>query len=217
MSINQQTINQTIALAGLAQSIRIVQGVAWKGQSNLADFKSVVTSLLKIDAESAIAVYGGSFEVISGLRLLKQQLDTENSNKDPQFVGMAINIITLQKQLIANTTVMNKLTTEMTKISGNYLHQDYYEDDEVFNNLIKDYSRAYKNTLSQLSNRIQIKGDPNYLKPEENQIKVRAALLCAIRSVFLWRQSGGSRWQFIFKKKNIIASADYLLKNPQKI
>jgi high frequency lysogenization protein len=216
MSINQKIIDQVIALAGLAQSVRIVQHIAWKGKTNQTDFKAVVASLLRIDAKSAIAVYGGSFEVSTGLRLLKQQLDTTNDNKDPEFVGIIINLLSLQKRLSSNTKIMDQLSSYIAKLSARHSDQNFYQDDELFNQLLQNCSEAYKETLSKLSNRIQVKGEPKFLKPQENQIQVRAALLCAIRSAFLWRQSGGSRWHFLFKKKTILEAADYLLNNPQK-
>lgn len=216
MSTNQQSIDQAVSLAGLAQSIRIVQHIAWKGETNQTDFKAVVASLLRIDAKSAVAVYGGSFEVSSGLRLLKQQLDTTNNNKDPEFVGIAINLLSLHKQLSSNTRLMDKLSSHMAKLSAKFADENFYQDEELFKQLLQECSEAYRETLSKLSNRIQVKGDPKYLKPMENQVQVRAALLCAIRSAFLWRQSGGSRWHFLFKKKRILEAVDYLLSNPQK-
>jgi len=216
MSINQTSIDQTIALAGLAQAIRIVQHIAWKGHTNETDFKSIVASLLRVDAKSAVDVYGGSFEVSSGLRLLKQQLDTSSSEKDPEFVGMAINLITLHKQLSSNTPLMDKLSQYIAQLSAKYSEQNFHQDEEIFNQLLEDYSDAYQQTVSKLSNRIQVKGEPKHLKDKQNQIKVRAALLCAIRSLFLWRQSGGSRWQFLFKKKSILEAVSYLLNNPQR-
>ena len=216
MSINQQNIDQVIALAGLAQSVRIVQHIAWKGETNQTDFKAVIASLLRIDAESPIAVYGGSFEVSSGLRLLKQQLDTTNNNKDPEFVGIIINLLSLHKQLNSNTRLMDKLSSYMAKLSARYSDENFYQDEEIFKQLLQDCSEAYKETLSKLPNRIQVKGEPKFLKPMENQIQVRAALLCAIRSVFLWRQSSGSRWHFLFKKRVILEAVDYLINNPLK-
>ena len=216
MSINQQSIDQVVALAGLAQSVRIVQHIAWKGQTNQTDFKAVIASLLRINAESAVAVYGGSFEVSTGLRLIKQQLDTTNNQKDPEFVGMIINLFSIHKQLISRSEIMDKLTKQMQVLSEKYADSNFYHDEDLFQQLLHDCSNAYKETVSKLSNRIQVKGEPKYLKPIDNQIQVRAALLCAIRSIFLWRQSGGSRWHFLFKKKIILETASYLLNHPQK-
>ena len=216
MSINQASIDQTVALAGLAQSIRIVQNVAWKGDANPTDFKAIAASLIRVNAPSAIAVYDGTFEVSTGLRLLKQQLDTKNPNKDPEFVALAINLINLHKQLSNNTQLLDRLSDYITKLSNQYGEVNFHQDEDIFSQLLADFSDAYKQTISKLPNRIQVKGEPKYLKIDANQIKVRAALLCAIRSIFLWRQSGGSRWHFFFKKKSILESVNYLISNPQR-
>ena len=200
----------------MAQSIRIVQNIAWKGETSGTDFKSMIASLLRIDAESAVAVYGGSFEVSTGLRIIKQQLDTSSNSKDPEFVALAINLISLQKQLASNANIMDKLSSKIDKLSANYKEMDFYQDEALFQQILRDCSVAYEQTVSTLSNRIQVKGEPKYLKPKENQIMVRAALLCGIRSVFLWRQSGGSRWHFLFNKKSLLQAASHLLTNPQK-
>ena len=215
MKHNQQQIDRAIALAGIAQSVRIVQHIAWKGETSDTDFKAMIASLLKIKAESAIAVYGGSYEVVTGLRIVKQQLDTQNPNKDPELVGMTIHLLSLHKQLLAQDDIMQHLSQKIEGLSKHYSDEAFYQDSEIFNQLLADTSGIYQATISKLGNRIKVNGDPKFLKLEVNQNKVRAALLCAFRSIFLWRQSGGSRWQFLFAKKTIVSAADYLIKNPQ--
>lgn len=214
MNQNQSLIDQCIALAGLTQAVRIVQHVAWKGQTNATDFKAVIASILRIDAPSAAGVYGGSFEVSTGLRALSHQIDPQHKDKDPEFVGLVINLMAIQKQLEKNHTLMNILSEDIQQLSQEYIDLSYYNDEEKFNQLLESCSKTYQKTLSQLNNRIQVKGEPKYLKQPEIQIQVRAALLAAIRACFLWRQSGGSRWHFLFKKKEIINQLKYLLNNP---
>ncbi|MBV1911330.1 MAG: high frequency lysogenization protein HflD [Kangiellaceae bacterium] len=214
-NLNQSTIDQAIALAGITQSIRVVQHIAWKGQTNETDFKAVIASLLKIESSSAISVYNGSFELSTGLRTLKQQLDTTTTDKDPEFVGLVINLLTLHKQLTRQPKIMEQLGQSIENLAGEFSNQDIY-DDEVFQQLLARCSQIYKNTLSKLPNRIQVKGEPKHLKPDANQQKVRCALLCAMRSVFLWRQSGGTRWHFLFKKKTILEAVENLLSQPRK-
>ncbi|MET1253733.1 high frequency lysogenization protein HflD [Aliikangiella maris] len=216
MSVNQQVIDQCIALAGIAQSVRIVQHLAWKGHTNDTDFKAVLASLLKVDAASAAGVFSGSFEVSSGLRILSQQIDPDNKDKDPEFVGMVISVMALQTQFAKNRSLMDKLAEKIQQLSEDYADQSIYQDEQQFERLINECSDIYKQTLSKLSQRIQVKGEPAYLKQPETQAKVRAALLAAIRACFLWRQSGGSRWHFIFKKKSLLAGLRQLLSNPIK-
>ncbi|PCI06809.1 hypothetical protein COB72_11410 [bacterium] len=100
------------------------------------------------------------------------------------------------------------------EISCHYNDGEIYQDEDLYNSFVNDCSALYSRSISKLPNRIQVKGEPKYLEKEKNQRKVRAALLCAIRSAFLWRQSGGSRWHFLFKKKMILDSVNYLINNP---
>ncbi|PHS17609.1 MAG: lysogenization regulator HflD [Kangiella sp.] len=212
--MNQSSIDQAIALAGLAQSIRVVQNIAWKGETNETDFKGVLSSILTIDSDSAAAVYGGSFEVSTGLRIIKQQLDVSSQKKDPEFINLAINLLTLHKQVMANVPTMDRLMHGIEEISCHFSDGEIYQDEDLYNSFVNDCSSLYSRSISKLPNRIQVKGEPKFLEKEKNQRKVRAALLCAIRSAFLWRQSGGSRWHFLFKKKVILDSVNYLINNP---
>ncbi|TQV76923.1 high frequency lysogenization protein HflD [Aliikangiella marina] len=214
MEIKSQVVDQVIALAGLAQAVRVVQHLAWKGQTNPTDFKAVVSSLLRIEASSAAAVYDGSFEVSSGLRIISHQIDPNHQDKDPEFVNMVIHVMALQQQFNKNKRLMDILTSQISELSLEYGDFEFYNDDSKFEKLLEHCSSAYKLTLSKLSNRIQVKGDPKYLKQPHIQAQVRAALLAAIRACFLWRQSGGSRWHFLFKKKDLLNTAKYLLNNP---
>ena len=214
MSSNQSVVDQCIALAGLSQAIRIVQHIAWKGQTNSTDFKAVIASLLRVDASSAAAVYGGSFEVSTGLRVLSHQIDPSHRDKDPEFVNLVINVMSLQQQLQKNKPLMDVLTNNIAKLSEQYSDLEFYNDEDLFQQILENCSDTYKQTLSKLSNRIQVKGEPKHLKQPEIQSQVRAALLAAIRACFLWRQSGGSRWHFLFKKKELLKGIQHLINNP---
>ena len=59
----------------------------------------------------------------------------------------------------------------------------------------------YKQTLSQLSFRIRVTGNPTYLQNAATADKVRAILLSGIRAAILWRQVGGRRWQLLFSRR----------------
>jgi high frequency lysogenization protein len=191
-----------------------VQHIAWKGSTNDTDFKAVLNSILRIDAKSAADVYAGTFEISSGLRFLNQQLDPQHKEKDPEFVNLVINIISIQAQLQKNRNLMQILGEKTQCLSNEFLNSDFYTNDELFEKLIEACSETYKETLSKLTNRIQVKGEPKHLKENKNQFRVRAALLAAIRACFLWRQSGGSRWHFFFNKKSLLQAIRYLISNP---
>ncbi|MEE3191683.1 MAG: DUF489 family protein, partial [Pseudomonadota bacterium] len=68
-------------------------------------------------------------------------------------------------------------------------------------NTIAALADLYKQTLSQLSFRIRVTGNPTYLQNAGTADKVRAILLSGIRAAILWRQVGGRRWQLLFSRR----------------
>jgi high frequency lysogenization protein len=56
-----------------------------------------------------------------------------------------------------------------------------------------------------------VDGEHHILNVQENADKIRALLLAAVRSAVLWRQCGGSRWQMLFKRDQLIAEAEAVI------
>jgi high frequency lysogenization protein len=222
--MNSSLMNRTIAFAGLAQSIQIVQDIAWKGKSNSNDFKPLLASLLSINASSTAAIYNGSFELTSGLRTLKNYLTLLNRAPNPDFFQLANNLIRLQKQIEKNPSLLTPLTQAIQTLSKQLIpsiepntpYFDALQDESFYNEIIHLADKIYIQNISTLPYRIQVKGEPNYLKMNKHQKTIRAALLCAIRSIFLWRQLGGSRWHFFYQKKEMLSCIHLLLKQPQQ-
>ena len=64
----------------------------------------------------------------------------------------------------------------------------------------------YAETLSHLRPRVLVQGNPHYLGQASVVAEVRAVLLAAVRSAVLWRQMGGSLWDFLLRKKEMGAA-----------
>jgi high frequency lysogenization protein len=77
--------------------------------------------------------------------------------------------------------------------------------------VIGNLADTYKQTLSTLSFRIKVAGNPQILQNNYNANKVRALLLAGIRAAILWRQVGGRRWHLLFNRKRYIKDAQSLL------
>ena len=63
----------------------------------------------------------------------------------------------------------------------------------------------YAETLSHLRPRVLVQGNPHYLGQATVVAEVRAVLLAAVRAAVLWRQLGGSLWDFILWRKDLVA------------
>jgi len=81
----------------------------------------------------------------------------------------------------------------------------------LHSNLLAHLADIYSRTISQLPPRIMVQGDPHFLQLPDNQNRIRALLLAGVRSAWLWRQVGGSRWKILFGRRELLLAArDYL-------
>ncbi|KRG72916.1 DUF489 family protein, partial [Stenotrophomonas pavanii] len=69
----------------------------------------------------------------------------------------------------------------------------------------------YAETISRLKPRVMVQGNPHYLGQAGVVAEIRALLLAAVRAAVLWRQLGGSYWDFLFGRKAMIEAVDRLL------
>ena len=79
-------------------------------------------------------------------------------------------------------------------------------------NVMARLADIYVKTVSTLKPRIMVNGEHHHLANTNNANKIRVLLLAAVRSVVLWRQCGGNRWQLLFQRKQMIAVAEEYLK-----
>jgi high frequency lysogenization protein len=58
---------------------------------------------------------------------------------------------------------------------------------------------------------VLVQGNPHYLGQAPVVAEVRAVLLSAVRSAVLWRQLGGSLWDFLLRKRAMGEAVEDLL------
>ncbi len=56
-----------------------------------------------------------------------------------------------------------------------------------------------------------VRGEPLHLQNPDNAARIRVALLAGIRAAVLWRQAGGSKWQFLLQRRKTAAKARELV------
>ncbi len=207
MSASNQERDRIIALAALMQSISLVQQIAETGQIEQSDFETVLNSLLALDAPTAEAVYGDVSQLKPGLKQLNNQLSKSKDKKDVQLLRYAINLLHLERQLAKRPAMMDLISREIEQIPQQI---EYFGD---INNpqVIARLADIYHRTISELTPRIQVQGDPGFLQQADNVNRVRALLLAGIRAAILWRQKGGRRWHFVFHTSKMLKIATSLL------
>ena len=206
MQLNTIT-NQTIALAGIAQAAALVQQLATKGTADQTAMETSIASVLKIDSDSVLDIYGGS---VAGLKLGLTQLNVQMTGfkiVNPEQARYSASLVFLENQLSGRKDLLNAIQIGITKAQAQSEHFGLLHE-----NVLANLGDVYQNTISTLQPRIMVNGDQEYLSRPDIANKIRACLLAGIRSAILWKQCGGTRWKFLFFRKKIQAELQILLK-----
>lgn len=203
MDISPQERDRIIALSALLQAVTLVQQVAETGQVNQSEFETLLSSLLAVDAPSTEAVYGDLSQLKMGLEQLNNQLSKTKGKKDLQLLRYTINLLHLERKLAKRPDMLNTLRIKIDEIPE---HVDYFGGVNT-PQIVARLADIYHQTISQISPKIHVMGDPVFLQQADNVNRVRALLLAGIRAAMLWQQKGGRRWQFVFQSKKILKVA----------
>jgi len=198
--------DRTLALAGIYQSVMLVQQVARTGTVSDAQLAAILESLFRFDAPTVMDVYGDISTLRKGLTALLDQLTGKRNIADMEITRYIVNILHLEKKLFKSPNMMNKLANDLQNTRKK---MDYF--DVSHENIIASLADIYKEDISPLGPKIMVQGEEIYLSQSSNANKIRALLFAGIRSAVLWRQCGGSRWQLLFFRSKYVHSAQQLL------
>lgn len=197
---------QIIALAGLCQAAKLVQSIARSSESQQAQLEIILGSVVNLNPATPLAIYGGELSNLrQGLILITEQLG-DKPQKDVELTRYIVGILALERRLNKNKGNMQQLGQQLSQLERQLQHFSI-TDETIVGKLADIYSEC----ISSLGARIQIYGQPELLSQSSVQHKVRALLLAAVRAAVLWRQAGGSRLNFIFKRRKILAAAEAAL------
>lgn len=198
---------QTLALAGMYQAVRLVQQTA-RGQTR--DPQATLTSLGSIFMTSprhVDDVYRDVNGIRPGLSVLSQQLGNDNSARDLELTGYVITLLHLERKLSGASNMLDTIASGIDALRG-----DSEYGPEMTADVIEALAEIYTSTVSTLTPRIMVQGEPGILQATESRDMIRALLLAGMRAAVLWRQCGGSRIRLIFKRKAMLAHTNALLR-----
>lgn len=202
-----QIENQTLALAGVFQSAYFVDQIAKSGTIDPDVLNSMVQTILNLEPESFEGVFGGRSSLMDGLKVLEQSLNKSGASLNREVLHYAMSIITVQNKLAKRDDLMSELSKGLDRA----VSQQQYFDDFLHESVIASVATCYQNSVSQLSFRIRVTGNPTHLQNPKTAEKVRSILLFGVRSALLWRQAGGRRWQIMFSRQKLKHTANQLL------
>ena len=203
--------DQTLALAGIVQACLIVRELAYQGQAPEHAFQASVASIFRMDAPDVPSVYDGVLRLGDGLRHLRKQLSGQAGQQDAEIMRHSLTLLHLGQQVLQDPAMLQTLGNEIQAIELREKEQDW-----LHSSRIEDLASLYQKTISTLSPKIMVKGDPKQLNQPWVAQRIRAALMAGIRSAVLWHQCGGRKLNLLFRRKSFINATDHLLRNGLK-
>ena len=206
-NMTQHSLSErTIALAGIFQAAIVVNDIATKGIADSHDLETCIQSLLITAPEKTIDIYGRVDHLRTGLFAVIEHLDNKGKQKQIDIARYVITLLHLQRKLMKRTDLLEVLDKGIERAKSQA---------EIFSplheNVIANLADIYSNTLSQIPPKIMVAGESNFLNNPSNANKIRALLLAGVRAAVLWSQTGGGRWQVLFKRKQFVQAARELL------
>jgi high frequency lysogenization protein len=199
--MNNQIDDRVLALAGVLQALAQVRRIADTGQSEAAPVEVALGSVLRLDADSAEAVYGDTQGLRQGLRLLRDHL--AHNPRDQSLGKLSLAVLQLERRFSRDDAMAAKVGAGIASAAETAGPLSSSHPD-----VINQLAELYAATISQLSPRIMVQGNPHYLGQAGVVAEIRALLLAALRSAVLWRHSGGSLWDFVFRRHHMAAAID---------
>lgn len=195
---------RVLALAGLVQALAQVRRIADTGQAETAVLETAVGSVFRIDADSPEAVYGDAAALRPGMRLLRDYFSSQGS--DALLPRLALSVLQLERRFVADQDMgaqVRQGIVALQPLAGNVgvAHPE----------VLAGLGRLYADTVSHLRPRVMVQGNPHYLAQADVVAEIRATLLAALRSAVLWRQLGGSLWDLLLRRGEILACAGQAL------
>lgn len=208
--MNEQTLQQATALAAVVQAATLVEQLARTGDISSEDTQPLINALFVQNPQSFNDVYGEPSRNLSiGLSNLDVVFGNSNTRISPDIARYTLSLLHLEKKLRKNPDMMNELGQGIQNASRQAEHFGTQHE-----NTIAALADLYKRTLSNLSFRIHVTGNPTHLQNPHTANRVRTLLLAGIRATILWRQAGGHRWHLLFKR-GALTKAVHQLALPQ--
>lgn len=197
---------RVLALAGVAQALQQVRRIAETGHSEASLVRTLLDSVFRTDAETPAAVYGRVEDVAPGLRLLHNYF--RNQVQDEALPRLALAVLQLERRFVRDAATSEQVTAGIARIAPRVAEHG----DSAHPDVIGALGQLYADTISHLRPRVMVQGNPHYLGQAGVVAEIRALLLAAVRSAVLWRQMGGSLWDFLLAKRRMIEAVDRALR-----
>lgn len=191
--------DRVLALGGLAQALHQVRRIADTGQADAQVVATALDSVFRIDAPSPADVYGDVASLRPGLGIVRAYL--ASSGDDPLLPRLALSVTQLERRFSRDDAMARRVHDGILALAPSAERLGSAHPD-----VLATLGTLYADTVSHLRPRVLVQGNPHYLAQPGVVAEIRAVLLAALRSAVLWRQLGGSPWDFLFRRGEMAAA-----------
>lgn len=197
---------RVLALAGVVQALAQVRRIAETGQSDAAVVQTALESIFRVDADTPEAVYGRVADLAPGLRLLRDYFNKQ-ATADEGLPRLALAVLQLERRFVGEPNTVSAVSGGIAEIAPQAASSGSTHPE-----VLSALGGLYADTISHLRPRVMVQGNPHYLGQPGVVAEIRAILLAAVRSAVLWRQLGGSFWDFLFLRRAMADAASEWLR-----
>lgn len=195
---------RVIALAGVFQAAALVRDLATQGRADSVAAESSLSSVFRIDSDSAADAFGGIGGVRLGLEILIANLDS--AQREAGVAQLAMGILRLERKLARRGAMLAQVRSGIEAIQRQVDHLGV-----AHATVQARLAELYAETLSQVTPRIVVHGNPVHLSDTRRVEQIRALLLAGVRAAVLWRQVGGNQWRLLLRRREYAMLARGLL------
>lgn len=201
---SKPTKDQAASLAGVFQSAMLVCQLANHNRHDAAALRSSVSSILRVDADSVLEVYGALRHLRLGFEVMERVFQGKLGATSRDLFQYSIGMYQLGGKLDSLPSIGEAIQNGLADINNRFpdadsIEQDYDQQEWL---LYEDIAVLYAKTISILRPRIMVRGNQHRLNNPHTVNRVRSALFAGIRSAYLWQQLGGQRWQLLLHRKS---------------
>jgi high frequency lysogenization protein len=165
---------QVIAFAGILQAGELVRQIATGGQCSQQSARACIESVFANEPESTEAVFGGLPGVRLGLTMANE-LAASASNDARQAMGYAGGLMRLSMFLRKDPSRLDDLGRALNLVEAAWRDAGDVLDPSV----IAQLADVYRQQISTLPLRIQVHGNPQYLKAAAPGVCCSSAAACS--------------------------------------
>lgn len=203
--MNHTTAHRALAMAGVFQAAYLVQQIARRGNAPDDAIANSINSLFQLTPDNAAAVFNGIDGVSTGLRIFSEQLAGKQPRRDPELLRYVLGLLHLERQLARHDDLLKQIRQGIEGLAAQAQLIGMTHP-----TMIAALARLYQDTVSTLTPRLMVHGEPTVLADTDTANLIRALLLAAIRAVVLWHQCGGRRWRLLLQRGELLRATQRL-------